>query len=243
MLSINILFPVYNEQNRIEIGVINTVKYLDTILHGKYQVTIVDNGSNDQTGYLGKQLSNSYSQVQYLFIAEKGVGAAFRAGVLRNTSDIVGYMDIDLSTDIHHLHDVIDIFQKNSEVDIVNGSRLSALSVTKGRKWYRKLTSKGLASLMKSYLGLRLDDPICGFKFFRKDKIALLLSLASTGNGWFYIIEILLRAQANSLFIVEIPVRWTDDHDSSVKIFRLITYYILESIRMKRRLKQNNIVR
>lgn len=72
-----------------------------------------------------KRIGKTYDNVNYLQLSEKGVGVAFKKGVEHNDCEIVGYMDIDLSTDVHHLKDVITIFKSHPEIDMINGSRLN----------------------------------------------------------------------------------------------------------------------
>ena len=83
-------------------------------------------------------------------VGERGVGVAFRKGISLNESDIVGYMDIDLSTDLKYLSKTIEAFQERPELQYVNGTRFSKESDTQGRKWYRKITSMGLVFLLKT---------------------------------------------------------------------------------------------
>lgn len=133
-MTINILIPVYNEERRVEKGVRTADEYMEKIYPGRYRITVVDNASTDKTPEIMRSLEKQFKNVFYLRIPEKGVGAAFRAGVKENPSDIIGYMDVDLSTDLKHLAETIKIFELEPDVKIVNGSRLSRNSQTTGRK-------------------------------------------------------------------------------------------------------------
>lgn len=241
MPTLNILFPVYNEENRLENGIKKTDKYLSEETGIDYILTIVDNGSSDRTEEIARTLCVEMPQrVQYIKISEKGVGAAFRAGVAANRSDIVGYMDVDLSTDIHHLMQTYELFRENRSVDMVNASRWSRQSTTTGRKFYREITSAGLMCLLKVIFSLKATDAICGFKFYRKEVAEQLISEAGAStNGWFYLIELLIRAERDGLNIVELPVRWIDDtENSTVHTCSLIMEYLRQIIRLKRRLRR-----
>ena len=234
MRYLNILFPVYNEQARLENGIRNTVEYMDGVLPGDYELTIIDNASTDATMSIACSLAQEYEQVTYRRIDTKGVGAAVRKGVAVNSASIVGYMDVDLSTDIKHLKDVINIFKKDRNVGMINGSRWNRDSDTRGRKWYRNLTSNGLTLLLKLTLGLKATDSICGFKFYRREVIEKLIKEAGEGeNGWFYIIELLLRAERNGIKIYELPVHWEDDYRTTVKVIPLIKNYCTGIIKLK----------
>lgn len=240
MPTINILFPVYNEEKRLESGIRRTDEYLAAETDIDHLLTIVDNGSTDRTEEIaGVLCAEKPEHVRYIKIAEKGVGAAFRAGVAASSSDIVGYMDVDLSTDIRHLRQVADIFAADASAAMVNGSRWSRQSVTRGRKFYRNITSIGLVWLLKLVFGMKASDAICGFKFFRKEVAEGLIAEAdSETNGWFYIIELLLWAERNGLKIVELPVRWNDDsQNSTVHTASLIREYLYEIVLLKRRMR------
>ena len=105
------------------------------------------------------------------------MGAAFRRGVEVSHGDVVGYMDIDLSTNIRHLGEAIHLFGTQPEIQYINGSRFARESDTRGRKWYRRITSQGLLILLKLFLRMKSTDAICGFTFIsRETEISLIES-------------------------------------------------------------------
>ena len=136
-----IIFPVLNERLRLENGVTRTVEYLQSIAFEDYEIIIVDNGSEDETPQIAEKLCKKYDKVRYERINVRGVGAAFRRGVEVSHGDVVGYMDIDLSTNIRHLGEAIHLFETQPEIQYINGSRFARESDTRGRKWYRRITS------------------------------------------------------------------------------------------------------
>ncbi len=160
-LSVNILFPVLNERLRLESGIDRTMDYLKKNVKNPYKVTILDNGSEDETPQIGKALEEKYPEVTYVRVGERGVGVAFRKGIELSKSDIVGYMDIDLSTDIRYLGRTVRLFEKHPSLQYVNGTRFSRRSDTRGRKWYRKVTSKGLVILLKVIFRMKATDAVC----------------------------------------------------------------------------------
>lgn len=208
VLSINLLFPVLNERLRLENGIERSMAYLKENVTIPYQLTILDNGSEDETPEIGKALAAKYPEVSYVRVGERGVGVAFRKGISINTCDLVGYMDIDLSTDLKYLGKTIEMFQNDSNLQYVNGSRFSKESDTKGRKWYRKITSMGLVLLLKTLFHMKATDAVCGFTFLRKEAAEQLVRESSQDNGWFYTIEFLLRAERDGMKIYDMPVEW-----------------------------------
>ena len=233
-MMLTIIFPVLNEKLRLERGVTRTVEYLRKIDFEDYEIIIVDNGSEDETPQIARSLCEKYPQVQYERINIRGVGAAFRRGVAVSHGDIVGYMDIDLSTNIKHLGEAIHIFQTVPEIEYINGSRFAKESDTKGRKWYRKITSQGLLILLKVFLGMKSTDAICGFTFVRRKTAIKLIRRCSQDNGWFYMIEFLLRAEKRGVRILDYPVEWQEDYNTTVKVFKTVCNYLVQIARLYR---------
>lgn len=231
-MKLSIIFPVLNERKRLKSGIVRTVEYLSKIDFQDYEIIIVDNGSEDETPQIGQELCKSYPRVRFEKIDVRGVGAAFRRGVSLSSGDIVGYMDIDLSTDLKHLGEAVDIFEKDSEVEYINGSRFAKESNTRGRKWYRKITSWGLIVLLKLFLRMKSTDAICGFTFVRRKTALSLIKGCSKDNGWFYMIEFLLRAEKRGVKVLDYPVEWQEDYNSTVRIFKTICDYIVQIWRL-----------
>ena len=231
-MYINIIFPVLNERLRLENGIRGTINFLKQIAFEDYRITIVDNGSEDETPQIAEKLCMEYPKVSYERINVRGVGAAFRRGIELNECEIVGYMDIDLSANIKHLGESIEIFKKDSSVQYINGSRFASESDTKGRKWYRKITSKGLLILLKLFLSMKCTDAICGFTFMRKAVAEELVAASSQDNGWFYMIEVLLRAEKRGIKVLDYPVEWQEDYNTTVKIFKTVCNYLVQISRL-----------
>lgn len=231
-MMLTIIFPVLNERLRLESGITRTVEYLQGIFFEDYEIIIVDNGSEDETPQIAESLCRKYSKVRYERINVRGVGAAFRRGVELSNGEIVGYMDIDLSTNIKHLGEAIHIFEEAEEIAYINGSRFAKQSDTKGRKWYRKITSQGLLILLKGFLGMKSTDAICGFTFVRRETALSLIEGCSQDNGWFYMIEFLLRAEKRGVRILDYPVEWQEDYNTTVKVFKTVCNYLVQIHRL-----------
>lgn len=238
--DINILFPVLNERLRLENGIEKTISYVRAHLPIPCQITILDNGSEDETPEIGKRLAEKYAEVSYVRVGERGVGVAFRKGIALNECSLVGYMDIDLSTDIKHLGQTVRLFQEEEQLQYVNGSRFAKTSDTKGRKWYRKITSMGLVFLLKAGFHMKATDAVCGFTFLRKEAAERLVAVCGNDNGWFYTIEFLLRAERMGMCIYDMPVEWQEDYNTTVKIWKTIKNYLIQMRRLHREFRQED---
>lgn len=236
-MKIDILFPVLNEENRLRSGIEQTLAFLKGSPFDEYRLTIVDNGSVDKTEAIAHELVSQNESVHYLKLTEKGVGVAFRAGVSATDFDIVGYMDIDLSTDVSSLNDVHSLFSQQADLQVVTGSRNLPTSEVIDRPFFRELTSKYLAKIINVSLGTGLHDYMCGFKFFRREALKGLMNQASDEKGWFYCAELLIYGEWTGVKIHELPVKWIDEREHSKvdnQLFQLIHKYLKQIQRMRR---------
>ncbi|MCR5502294.1 MAG: glycosyltransferase [Lachnospiraceae bacterium] len=241
-MTLNILFPVLNEHKRLERGITACSEYMKEHIRIPYTLTIVDNGSDDDTPEIAASLEDRIPEVRFIRIEERGVGIAFLTGILQNEADIVGYMDVDLSTDLSYLVRMLKAFRDDPDLQYVNGTRFHPRSDTKGRRWYRKITSAGLVFLLKSLFRMKATDALCGFTFLRKDAANELVRECSDDKGWFYTVEFLLRAERKGMKILDLPVNWTEDYDTTVRIFKTIRNYIKQMAGLRKLFREEGIL-
>jgi glycosyltransferase involved in cell wall biosynthesis len=229
-MSINIVLPVLNEERALEYGVTTTIGYLESSeLNNNYLITIADNGSTDRTQEIALELCKQYSQVNYFRVSRKGVGLAFREAIKNNTCDFIGYMDVDLATNLRHLNQVYSVLS-NGETSIVVGSRLAVGAKVVGRTLKREITSRGLNFLLHLILKVKFTDAMCGFKFYEKKIAEHLVEECGQTDGWFFCAEMMIQAEWDGICVHEIPVEWHDDPDSKVKVTKLSVNYMSEII-------------
>ena len=135
-MTYNIILPVLNEELRLENGILGIENFIEQHHKDNYHLTIIDNGSTDSTWDLCCKFKNQYSNIDIYRIETRGVGAAIRAGVKHNQSDIVGYMDIDLSTELNALSKMEHAFETDASLKIVNASRYNSDSILRAAQNY-----------------------------------------------------------------------------------------------------------
>lgn len=228
---LEIAIPVYNEERRLEAGVRTLHKYC---IENKLpvQITIADNGSRDNTIGIATELAKELPNVRLLRVPQKGVGRALKYAWTDSKAPVVGYMDVDLSTDLKHLTEVAYLFL-TTKCDVVNGSRLMNGSRVYHRKLIREITSRGFNFMLRAILGVRFSDGMCGFKFLRREAFERISKLGIQNEEWFFNTEILVKSEWAGLEISEVPVVWTDDHDSKAKIFEMIVKFSKEIWRLR----------
>ncbi len=234
-MNIEVIFPIYNEAETLKKQIEKFNFFLNKKPNRNISITIADNGSTDSTSRISKKLIDENLINNYLFIPFKGRGRAIKEAVKNSKADVVMYMDIDLSTDLAHFFPLVDsICDKGFDISI--GSRLSKGSKVIGRKKIREFTSRTYNLLIKIFFPFsNIQDMQCGFKAFSRTKIINILNLVDN-NKWFFDTELIILARNFNLKIDQIPVKWTDDPNTSVNIINTAIEDILGLIKLRLKL-------
>lgn len=230
-VAVDIVIPVYNEQRALAASVRKLHEYLLRRFTFACQITIVDNASTDATFALASELARELPRVVALHLERKGRGRALRSAWGASEADVLAYMDVDLSTDLSALGELL-VPLLEGRGDIAIGSRLlAAAEVTRGLK--RELISRGYNTLLRTLLGAGFCDAQCGFKAGRREVIQAILPDVED-DAWFFDTELLYLAQRNSFAIREVPVRWVEDPDSRVDILATAREDLRGILRLRR---------
>jgi glycosyltransferase involved in cell wall biosynthesis len=234
-MTFDITIPVLNEEETLDQQIRKLHEYISLIYTDQKQwnIVIADNGSTDKTEELAKNLSQNFSNIHLVKVPKRGVGLALKTSWTQSNADIVGYMDLDLATDLSHFKPAIDALS-SKDFDLVYATRLHKASKVINRTFKRELSSRVFNGLLKAYLGVQFSDGMCGFKWMKREKLDALMKAGAQNDGWFFSTELLTTAEWLNYKIFELPVKWTDDAGSSkVKILPLAKKYILSMIALK----------
>lgn len=217
VVSLDVVLPVLNEEKALPATVGTLCDFLSRCL-SKYEwrVVIADNGSTDDTQAIGTQLAADLPGVSYTRLEERGRGVALRTAWLASSTDIVAYMDVDLSADLDALPQLVAAIDGEG-YEIAIGSRFKEGSNVSGRSATRELLARSYSLLFRAFFLAGFHDAQCGFKALSRRAADDLLPLVH-GSGWFFDTELLLLAEKNGYRIKELPVVWTDDPDSRVGV-------------------------
>jgi len=219
-LSLDVVVPVYNEQDSLERSVRVLYATLTEQFDEPWRITIADNASTDDTPLIAARLAAELPGVALLRLDEKGRGRALKRAWLESTADVVAYVDADLSTDLRALPPLVAPLMSGHS-DLAIGTRLGRGSrVVRGAK--REFVSRSYNLLLRRAMGVTFTDAQCGFKAMRRDVAQRVLPLVED-TGWFFDTELLIIAERAGLRIHEVPVDWIDDENSSVDIVATAT--------------------
>ena len=229
--SVEVVVPVYNEEEALPESIPALCAYLETYFPYRWSVLIADNASTDNTLTVAEGLARAYPGVSVLHLDEKGRGRALKAAWLSAEADIVAYMDVDLSTNLWSFLPLIAPLASGHS-DVAIGSRLLKGAVVT-RQWKREVISRCYNLLIKAMFGNVFSDAQCGFKAIKRSVAHKLLPQIED-NEWFFDTELLLLAEERGYRISEVPVDWVEDLDSRVDITSTAIKDVKGLLRMRR---------
>ena len=146
-----------------------------------------------------------------------------RAGVVNAVGRVVLFADADGATPIREIERLESAL--NEGADMAVGSRaLRAQGVTVRAKIYRHLIGRSFHFLVEMLADPGIKDTQCGFKLFRSSVAQDLFSRMRM-NGFSFDVEVLVMARRRGYRVAEVPVNWTHQPGSKVRL-------TLDSLRM-----------
>jgi len=210
-VDLSIVVPAYNEEKNIKRGVLDgLLKYLVS-QRFKWELILVDDGSNDETYALLSKFSKTNPNIRVLKEPHRGKGGTVIAGVMASKGDIILFSDLDQATPIKEIEKFFPKFQNG--YDIVIGSRVGR----KGAPFIRKAMAYGFSFLRNLVLKLPFKDTQCGFKAFKKHVAMEIFAKMNefrerqdkkAGVTPGFDLELLFLAQKKGYQIAEVNVEW-----------------------------------
>jgi glycosyltransferase involved in cell wall biosynthesis len=214
-LELSILIPAHNEEKRMEACLIRLTDFLKHT-HPSSEIVISEDGSKDRTVEIVNEFKQNNSEIQISLLHAKerlGKGGGLKRGIEACNGRFTVFTDTDLPVPLETISQAVEILRGGA--DVVAGSR-----VMKGSKrdepLKRRVLSRGFHYLALISLGMRWDSQ-CGFKAVRTSVGRDLFSHMAN-PGFAYDVDFLLQAKREGVNVVEMPVEWHYNTDSSVKL-------------------------
>lgn len=213
-VRLSVVVPAYHESA----GIARTVEQLRLALaevadSGGLEVVVVDDGSDDDTA----EHARAAGADQVLVLpANRGKGAAVRAGMLAAHGRAVAFTDADLSYPPDQLLRLLA--EVESGWDVVVGSRrhVETTTLVKNRR-LREVSGRLFNTLTVAVLLGQYRDTQCGLKAFRADAARLLFSHAHV-DGFAFDVELFHLTERYRLSLAEVPVELANSTTSSVRV-------------------------
>jgi len=200
--KISIVIPVYNEIDTLE-------HILDKIDDAEFcglekEIIMVDDGSQDGSRDLLKNLETSGKYKIYYHSQNMGKGAALRTAFGYATGDIIVIQDADLEYDPHDYNDLVRLIL-DDKADVVYGSRLSGGRPTRSFMLTHLLGNKLLTLVTNILYNTILTDMETCYKAFRAD---VLKNISIKSNSFDFEPEITAKVLKNGYHLYEAPISY-----------------------------------
>jgi len=215
-VRLSVVVPAYHEEDRIAATVRRVRDELaPTVAPAELEVVVVDDGSGDGTAAAAE---GAGADRVIVLPANRGKGAAVRAGALAARGRTVAFTDADLSYPPAQMADLLA--QVEAGWDVVVGSRVHTETATLVRA--RRLRELGGRLINLGTYAVLLGahrDTQCGLKAFRGDVARSLFSRARI-DGFAFDVELFHLAERDGLSVREVPVRVVNAERSTVHVVR-----------------------
>jgi glycosyltransferase involved in cell wall biosynthesis len=195
MSSLSIVIPAYNEQENVA-ATVGHISGVAQSLERDYEILLVNDGSSDRTGQIGRELEQSVPNFRLVeHYPNRGYGGALKAGFSAAAKELIAFFPADKQFDFNE----IKLFlEKIPEADIVSGYRYNRRD-----PFVRRLNAFGWNTLVRLLFGYLCRDIDCGFKLFRRE---VLDHVNIVSDGAMIDTEFLAGAKARGFRIAEVPV-------------------------------------
>jgi len=217
-MDLSIVIPAYEESKKIARDIESATAFLKDN-HFTGQITVVDDGSKDDTAEVAKNaIANPAPGIEIKverYKHHRGKGYAVRRGIEQTSGEYVMFADSGCCVPYKDTLRGLELI-KNKVCDIAHGSRkMRGCHIERSQSLYRRTCSKIFHWFVIHDMKIPAEftDTQCGFKIYRGDVARHLYGQCIT-DGFTFDIEIIMRAQKEGYRIKEFPIDWTCDPDS-----------------------------
>ncbi len=214
--ELSIVIPAYNEAKRLPSTLQRVCGYLQA-RNLSAEVLVVDDGSRDATVEVARGFEALGSEDRGVRVlvqpANRGKGAALRAGVLASRGQRVLLCDADMSTPIE---EVEKLEAELPRAPLVLGSRAVAESqITERQPFYREFMGKTFNFILRLVGITGLHDTQCGFKLIDGDLARQVFAMMIV-DRFAFDVELIWLARRYGRRVVEVGVVWENSPESTV---------------------------
>ena len=216
--DISIILPAYNEASGIE-RCIHEVTRAAHSFSVSYELIVAEDGSIDGTEKVVSNQSRSNPQLRLLHSPYRlGKGKAIKKALASAKGDIIVFMDVDLSTSLKYLPQIVELAKKQHGMAIgsrhVNSSKVQ-------RSFFRTLFSLTYNLLVRMLFRDGVRDHQCGFKAMSCEVADVVLD-RTTSDGFFFDTEMILWCKKLGFPVIEIGVEWAENRKEHSTAIRLL---------------------
>jgi dolichyl-phosphate beta-glucosyltransferase len=217
-VELSLLIPAYNEQDLIISTLEELIQFLETRIP-KFEILVVDDGSQDKTTEIVQQYSLGQPRVRLLAQhSNLGKGCAIQRGVLESKGKYIIFVDADLPYNLDAIDSILAAL--SGDHDLAIGSRHLEGSEVRDIPLLRYIAGQVFSVLVGILMFPGIHDTQCGMKGFRAEaarEIFKRLTIQKFG----FDVEVLYIARKLKYSILPVPVKMTGfRYDSRINVLR-----------------------
>lgn len=194
--SVSIFYPCYQDWGTMGSMVLFTIQTAER-LGLDYDFTIVDDGSDEHTKELLKEIEKRFPQVAVVdHGANRGYGGALRTGFASGAKDWIFYTDGDAQYDVRELERLLA--NAGPDVDIVQGYKIQ-----RHDPLHRIVIGRIYHWIVRIAFGLKIRDTDCDFRLIRR---SVFDSVTLTSDSGVICAEMMSKFHQAGCRFVEVPV-------------------------------------
>lgn len=231
-IHLSLIIPAYNEALRLPPTLARVLEYLAAQPYTT-ELIIVDDGSSDGTGEVAEAAICEFPLHRVLRNEpNRGKALSVKRGLLEGRGEYLLFSDADLSTPIEETEKILAALDAGADVAIAS-RQLPGSVLTVHQPWYREFAGRLFGWINQFVLLPGIPDSQCGFKAFRREAAHEILAHQKL-SGWAFDAELMFIARKLGLKIAQVPVTWTNDPNSKVKMLQDGAKMVMDLFRIRR---------
>ncbi len=221
--QVSIVIPVYNEEGILHGSVLELREKLRPFGFS-HEFLLCENGSQDRTVEIGKELEARYPEVRMLSVGEPNYGLALKTGILAARGTFVICDEIDLC-DTEFYARALALLER-SDTDLVVGSKCMVGSNDQ-RPMFRRLGTRIYNGLLRTACQYKGTDTH-GLKAFKREALLETARRCRLDRDVFAS-EFVIRAHREGKKVVEIPFSVREKRPPSIRLLKRVPH-VLRSV-------------
>ncbi len=225
---LTVVVPAFREQGRIGTTVRRLREELAEVAPEGLEIVVVDDGSGDSTA---EEAEAAGADQVVVLPANRGKGAAVRAGMLAARGRTVAFTDADLAYAPHQILALLERIEAGYDVVVGNRRHVATRTLVRARR-VREIGGRAINLATHALLLGQYRDTQCGLKAFRSDVATSVFSLTRV-DGFAFDVEVFHLVERLRLSLAEIPVSVENSERSTVKVVRDGVRLLVDLVRVR----------